>query len=72
MLKHHRHTQTQTERERDRGGEGKEGRERKEDITQKIVRTYYKNLYSTKLEKLKERTEFLDTNLYNTPNLNKD
>ena len=37
---------------------------------QKIIRTYYKSLYSTKLENLDEMDDFLDR--YHTPKLNQD
>lgn len=36
---------------------------------QRIIRTYFKNLYSTKLKNLKEMDNFLD--IYNLPNKNK-
>jgi hypothetical protein len=36
----------------------------------KIIRTYYKSLYSTKLENLDEMDNFLD--IYHVPKLNQD
>ena len=49
---------------------------KKEDITtdteeiQRIIRTYYKNLYATKLENVKEMDNFLDR--HHIPKLNQD
>ena len=37
---------------------------------QRIIRSYYKNLYSTKLENVKEMDNFLDR--YHIPKLNQD
>jgi hypothetical protein len=37
---------------------------------QRVIRTYFKNMYSTKLENLKEMDKFLDT--HNLPKLNQD
>jgi hypothetical protein len=37
---------------------------------QKIIRSYYKSLYSTKLENLDEMDSFLD--IYNVPKLKRD
>jgi hypothetical protein len=37
---------------------------------QKIIRSYYKSLYSTKLENLDEMSNFLDR--YHIPNLNQE
>ena len=37
---------------------------------QRIIRSYFKNLYSTKLENLKEMDNFLDK--YHLPKLNQD
>jgi hypothetical protein len=51
-------------------------RNEKEDITteseeiQKIIRSYYKSLYSTKLENLDEMDNFLER--YQVPKLNQD
>jgi hypothetical protein len=38
--------------------------------SKKIIRSYYKSLYSTKLEDLDEMDNFLDT--YQVPKLNQD
>jgi hypothetical protein len=51
-------------------------RDKKVDITmntkkiQKIIREYFENLYSSKLENLDEMDKFLDT--YNQPKLNQE